>query len=95
MNYLKHCVYDAVAEWKARKKTSRLDPDTVKMIKDSYLRVKLKIEEHAIDAAQTLTELDFFKALIEGLVNGPRFQPLFDGDLRQIGFVALEANLSS
>lgn len=49
MNYLRHCVYDAIAEWKARKKTSRIDPDTIKMIKDQYLRIKLKMEEHRQD----------------------------------------------
>ncbi len=41
-NYLRHCVYDAIAEHKARV-LSRLDIDSLKRIKDQYLRVAFKI----------------------------------------------------
>lgn len=49
LNYLRHCVYDALAEWKARRKASRIDPDTIKTIKDGFLRIPLIIEEHLQD----------------------------------------------
>lgn len=46
MNFLRHCTYDGVAEWKAYFKTGALDPDTVKLIKDNLLRVPFEIEQH-------------------------------------------------
>jgi hypothetical protein len=51
LNYLRHCTYDAIAEWQAAKKVSQLDPDTIKILKDKLLRLPLDIEMHAIDAA--------------------------------------------
>jgi len=48
---LRHCTYDAIAEWQAAKKVSQLDPDTIKILKDKLLRLPLDIEMHAIDAA--------------------------------------------
>jgi len=46
LNYLRDCTYDAVAEWQARKKTSRIDPDTIKILKDRLLRVPFELEQH-------------------------------------------------
>ena len=46
LNYLKHCVYDGVAEWMASSKASRLDPNTIKLLKDQLLRVSFDIEAH-------------------------------------------------
>ena len=46
LNYLRHCVYDGIAEWKARNKLETIDPDTIKVIKDGYLRIPLRIENH-------------------------------------------------
>ena len=46
LNYLRHCTYDGIAEWQARSKTSRMDPDTIKLFKDKLLRVPLEIEMH-------------------------------------------------
>ena len=46
-DYLRQCMYDAVAEWQARKKTATIDPDTVKVLKDGLLRVPLEMESHA------------------------------------------------
>lgn len=43
MNYIRHCVYDGVAEWKAAKFTSEVKPDTVKTIKDNLLRTSYNI----------------------------------------------------
>jgi hypothetical protein len=49
-DYLRQCIYDSVAEWQARAKASRLDPDTVKLLKDHLLRVPIEMESHASDA---------------------------------------------
>lgn len=43
-HFLLNCVYDGVSEWKAEFLLSQLDPDTVKMIKDSLLRLPLVME---------------------------------------------------
>lgn len=51
LNYLRHCAYDAIAEWQARRKVGRFDPETIKMLKDRLLRVPLQIEMSAGDAA--------------------------------------------
>ena len=48
LNYLKHCVYDGVAEWMAMSKASRLDPNTIKLLKDQLLRVSFDIEGHTV-----------------------------------------------
>lgn len=45
-DYLRHCMYDSVAEWQARAKASTIDPDTVKLLKDHLLRVPLQMESH-------------------------------------------------
>ena len=49
MNYFRHCIYDAVAEWQAQRLRSKLDPDTIKMLKDQLLRVSFQMEQHDID----------------------------------------------
>jgi len=46
LNFLRHCTYDAIAEWKAQQRMADLDPDTVKLIKDGLLRVSMQIEMH-------------------------------------------------
>lgn len=46
LNYLRHCTYDGVAEWKAYFKAGDLDPDTVKKFKDDLLRLPFEIERH-------------------------------------------------
>ena len=43
LNYLRHCVYDGVAESKAYAVTGTIEPDTVKLIKDNLLRVPLEM----------------------------------------------------
>lgn len=44
LNYLRHCTYDGIAEWQARRKLASLDPDTIKVLKDRMLRVSLEIQ---------------------------------------------------
>ena len=46
LNYLRHCTYDAIAEWQARHQSSELDPNTIKLLKDRLLRLSLQIEMH-------------------------------------------------
>lgn len=49
LNYLRHCVYDGIAEWQARHKVGhgvKIDPDTVKLLKDKLLRLPFDIEQH-------------------------------------------------
>ncbi|MYH18067.1 MAG: hypothetical protein F4132_03075 [Gemmatimonadetes bacterium] len=41
-NYLRHCVYDGVAEHRAARR-DRLESDTVKKLKDNYLRVAFEV----------------------------------------------------
>ena len=45
LNYLRQCIYDAVAEAKARSINRPLDPDTIKLFKDQLLRVSFQILE--------------------------------------------------
>lgn len=45
LNYLRHCIYDGVAEWQAKKYVDKkVDPDTIKILKDRLLRLPLDIE---------------------------------------------------
>jgi hypothetical protein len=52
LNYLRHCVYDGIAEWSARKRSSTIDPDTIKIYKDGYLRMPMEIEKHDSKSAE-------------------------------------------
>ena len=44
LNYLRHCTYDGIAEWQARRNEAGLDPDIIKVLKDRMLRLPLEIE---------------------------------------------------
>jgi hypothetical protein len=44
-NFIRHCTYDGVSEWKAYFTTGKIEPDTVKLIKDNLLRIPLTIED--------------------------------------------------
>lgn len=43
-NFIRHCVYDGVAEWKALRLRGSLQPSTIKFIKDGLLRVPYEIK---------------------------------------------------
>lgn len=45
LTYLRQCVYDAVAEWHCRRKTSGINSATIKLLKDSLLRLPSRIEQ--------------------------------------------------
>lgn len=47
-NYLRHCVYDGVAEHRAARR-NRLESDTVKKLKDNYLRVAFEVLQSTDD----------------------------------------------
>lgn len=42
-NFIKHCIYDGISEWKANWLIGSLEPETIKMIKDRLLRQDLVI----------------------------------------------------
>jgi hypothetical protein len=44
-NFIRHCAYDGVSEWKAYFATGKIEPDTVKLIKDNLLRIPLIMED--------------------------------------------------
>ena len=44
LNYLRHCTYDGIAEWQARRNQAALEPSTIKILKDRMLRLPLEIE---------------------------------------------------
>lgn len=48
-NHFRHCIYDALAEWRATRQAAPLDAGTVKRWKDQFLRVGVAIElnDHA------------------------------------------------
>jgi len=41
LNFIRHCTYDGVAESKAFAVTGKIEPDTVKLIKDNLLRIPM------------------------------------------------------
>jgi phenylacetate-coenzyme A ligase PaaK-like adenylate-forming protein len=47
-NFIRHCAYDGVSEWKAYFKKRTIDPDTIKLIKDNLLRLPFEIEKHQL-----------------------------------------------
>lgn len=46
VNYFRHCTYDAIAEWRARRLRSTIDPATIRRLKDKLLRVPTQIKMH-------------------------------------------------
>jgi len=56
LEYLRQCVYDALAEWQASNKVSRFDADTIKWLKDGFLRLPLEIERHQTDREAAAAE---------------------------------------
>lgn len=49
-NFVRHCVYDGVAEWKAIKLIGEIQPNTVKYLKDGLLRLPFKIKGNKADS---------------------------------------------
>jgi len=44
LNFIRHCTYDGVAEWKAYFQTGKIEPNTVKLIKDNLLRIPMTVD---------------------------------------------------
>lgn len=57
LNYLRHCIYDAVAEWQAVRKSAPVKPATIKTLKDALLRLSLKIEENESENGSSETKV--------------------------------------
>lgn len=47
LNYLRHCTYDAIAEWKARSQLGSIKPNTIKIFKDHLLRIPFEINDQS------------------------------------------------
>lgn len=45
-NFVRHCIYDGVAEWKAIKLIGTIQPYTIKLLKDGLLRIPFEIKSH-------------------------------------------------
>ncbi len=45
LNHIKHCAYDGIAEWKANKNWGTNNPQIIRTIKDSLLRISRTIDE--------------------------------------------------
>ena len=45
-NFLRHCIYDGVAEWKAIKLRGSIQPFTIKFLKDGLLRIPFQIKSN-------------------------------------------------
>jgi len=43
LNFIRHCAYDGVSEWKAFSMTGQIEPNTVKLIKDNLLRIPMAL----------------------------------------------------
>jgi len=43
LNFIRHCAYDGVAEWKVYFMTGEIEPDTVKLVKDNLLRIPMTV----------------------------------------------------
>jgi hypothetical protein len=56
LEYLRQCIYDALAEWQASNKISRFDADTIKWLKDGYLRLPMEIERHQTESEAAAEE---------------------------------------
>ncbi|HXB02400.1 MAG TPA: ATP-binding protein [Opitutaceae bacterium] len=44
LNFIRHCTYDGVSESKAYFVTGKIEPDTVKLIKDNLLRIPMNLQ---------------------------------------------------
>jgi len=59
LNYLRHCTYDGIAESQARDRSARsarINPNTVKLLKDRLLRIPFEIEQNS--AEDSLSPVD-------------------------------------
>jgi hypothetical protein len=53
---LPQCTYDSLEEWQASHRISRFDPDTIKWLKDGFLRLPMEIERHETEKEATQAE---------------------------------------
>lgn len=58
LNYFRHCMYDGIAEWRARNQLSTVEPSTIRRLKDKFLRLALDIEMNVPDDDEVELEDD-------------------------------------
>lgn len=63
LEYLRQCTYDALAEWQAGNKVSRFDPDTIKWLKDGFLRLPMEMEQHQAEKDAAAADASDVKAV--------------------------------
>ena len=54
LNFLRHCVYDGIAEYRAQDRSAlslEILPDTIKLLKDKLLRIPFEIEQDSLEAS--------------------------------------------
>jgi Histidine kinase-, DNA gyrase B-, and HSP90-like ATPase len=49
LNYFRHCMYDALSEWRARNQVASIEPSTIRRLKDKFLRLSFDIQLNARD----------------------------------------------
>ena len=55
-NYVRHCVYDGVAEWQALKMLGDIQPYTVKTLNDGLLRLPFQMKQNSFVKPKTKSE---------------------------------------
>ena len=56
LNYYRECVYDGIAEHKARHRAGRTDPDTIKLIKDALFRIPFQLDAETTEGIEQTEE---------------------------------------
>lgn len=56
LSFIRHCVYDGLAEWRASKKSGVLHADSVKYIKDLLLRLPIEITKNRMESIKDFQE---------------------------------------
>ena len=52
LNFLRHCIYDGLAEWKCINQYGRINADSAKLFKDKFLRVPFEMDINSRPAPQ-------------------------------------------
>jgi len=52
LDFLRHCVYDGLAEWKCMNQYGRINSDTAKLFKDRFLRIPFEMDKNSRPAPQ-------------------------------------------
>jgi Histidine kinase-, DNA gyrase B-, and HSP90-like ATPase len=58
LNYFRDCMYDGLAEWRARNQLATVEPSTIRRLKDKFLRLSFDIELNAPEEELYASEED-------------------------------------